>query len=406
MRLFFLFAIGLSLFGCSASNQLTDWPNYRGPGHDNRVAPEGLDTTLDGGEALVAWRKDVGRGYTVVTTANGLAYTAGWRDGQDTVLCFEPATGKQRWAYSYEHDDYDQVGEWPRSNEGGPVASPAIADGRLFHTSRDGRIFCLDAKSGVLIWQADMTEVFEIEQPRWGFAASPVVIDGVVYMDLGKQVAMRADNGEVVWQTKDFTQSYSSPTPFTHAGRDLLAAFPLDGLVITDRKTGEVVVHHPWKSNQPCHTASPVVFHYDKLFISSGFNSGGAVLQFDGTSVKVIWENKEMCNTMATSLVHDGHLYGFDQKVLRCVDALTGEERWAKRGLGQGTLLQIGGTMLVLSETGQLMSAPLSPEGFQPGEAIELIDFHKVWSCPVIANGRLFAKDPLGELVCLDLTRR
>ena len=408
-RLSLLFIL-VFIVGCSATpdspQSSLDWPNYRGPAHDNLVSSDGLDTSLAGLLERVDWRVDVGRGYTVVATRHGLAYTAGWRDGRDTVRCVDPQTGEERWSFSYDHDDYDHIEPYSRSNEGGPVSTPAIADGRVFHTSRDGRIFCLDAHSGKLRWQHALTDVFEIEQPRWGFAASPVVIDGVIYMDLGKVVAMRAEDGQVLWQTADYTQSYSTPTPFTYAGKDLLAAFPLDGLVIVDRKTGEVLATHPWQSNQPVNAASPVVFNEDHLFVSSGWGGGAAMLRFDGSELHVVWESKKMSNMMTTSVIHEGYLYGFDLKVLRCLDAATGEEQWSRRGLGRGSLLQVGETMLVMSEAGELMAAPMSPKAFEPGDRVKLIAFDKVWSGPVIANGRLYARDPLGELICIDLAER
>lgn len=381
-----------------------DWPNYRGPSHDNSVAAQGLEIPLADVNERTVWRINVGLGYTVVAAKDGLAYTAGWTDGTTTLLCFKPETGERIWGFDYEIHQFDQRGEWPKSNEGGPVVTPAVHDGKLYHTTRDGRMFCLNAKTGELLWEKNLPKLFDVPEPRWGFSASPIVVGDVIYMDLGKIVAMSPD-GNVLWQTKDFTQSYSSPTPFSFQGKDYLAAFPLDGLVIVERKTGKVAVHHPWESNQPCHAASPVVFDDDKIFISSGFNSGGAVVKFTGDAVKVLWEHKDMCNTMATSLYHEGHLYGFDQKVLRCIDAMTGEEKWSQRGLGQGTLLSAGDHMLIMSEGGELMSAPMSPQAFTPGPKTRLIFETKVWSCPTVVNGRLFARGARGDLVCVDLNK-
>ncbi len=399
---FFALALILVCFPFAVS---ADWPQFRGAGHDNTVSTEGLDLSLKDAEARVKWRKNVGLGYTVVSTKEGLAYTAGWKDGATTLLCFKPETGERVWGFDYQIHQYHERPQWPKSNEGGPVATPAIADGRLYHTTRDGRMFCLDAKSGELIWQQNLAMLFEVPEPRWGFSASPIIVDGVIYMDLGKIVAMKPD-GSVLWQTKDYTQSYSSPTPFSLNGKDYLAAFPLDGLVVVERKTGQVIAHHPWKSNQPVHATSPVLFDNDKLFISSGFNTGGAVLRFTGSALEVVWESKTMCNTMASSLYHDGHLYGIDGKVLRCIDAKTGEEKWSHRGLGQGTMLAAGETMVIFSEGGELMTAPMSPEAFTPSDKIRLIFETKVWSCPTISNGYLYARGALGELVCVDLKKK
>lgn len=406
MRVDFLFALTLA-FGCTTpaqSSKSADWPGFRGAGHDNTVLPAGLDVSLKDADQRIKWRKNVGLGYTVAASKDGLAYTAGWADGKTTVLCFNPDTGERVWGFDYEIEQYDERPKWPKSNEGGPVVTPGIAHGKLVHTTRDGRIFCLDAKTGELLWQKNFKDLFNVPEPRWGFSASPVIVGDKFYMDVGKIVAMDF-NGNVLWQTKDYTQSYSSPTPFTYNGKDYLAAFPLDGLVVVERESGKVIAHHPWQSNQPVHAVSPLLFDGNKIFISSGWNTGAAVLAFTGEKLEPVWENKDLCNTMATSLYHDGHLYGFDQKVLRCVDAKTGETKWSQRGLGQGTLLAVGDTMLIMSEGGELMSAPMSPDAFKPSDKTRLIFETKVWSCPTISNGYLFARGARGDLVCVDLRK-
>jgi outer membrane protein assembly factor BamB len=404
MRPATLFAI--LVICCLAFQTRADWPHFRGPGFDNHASPKGLDLSLDNLEQRVKWRKKIGLGYTVVSVADGRAYTAGWTDGVATLLCFEPETGDEVWTFDYQTLRYNIVPEQPETNEGGPVVTPTIYDGKVYHTTRDGRIFCLDAKTGKLVWQHTFADLFDVPQPRWGFSAAPVIIDGILYMDVGKIVAMRADTAEIVWQTKDFVQSYSSPTPFTYKGTDYLAAFPLDGLVVVERATGKVVAEHPWANNPPCHAASPVVFDGNKIFFSMGFNKGGAVVRFTGDGVEMVWEGTQLATTIATSLYHEGHLYGFDQKVLRCVDAKTGDVKWSQRGLGQGSLMAVGDTMLIMSEGGELMAAPMTPDAFKPTDKTRLIFETKVWSCPTIANGLLYARGARGVLVCVDLREK
>ena len=109
---------------------------------------------------------------------------------------------------------------------------------------------------------------------------------------------------------------------------------------------------------------------------------------------------------MSTGLFHQGHFYGFNMKLLRCIDANTGDIKWTERGLGQGSLIAVGVTMVIMSETGELMSAHLSPDAFTPGPKTRITDFQKVWSCPIIADGNLYAKSPMGELICIDVKRK
>ena len=74
---------------------------------------------------------------------------------------------------------------------------------------------------------------------------------------------------------------------------------------------------------------------------------------------------------MNSCVLIDGFLYGIDgdtttKNFLNCVDLKTGEVRWSNEGVGMGSLLAAAGKLIVLSETGELIVALASPEGFKP----------------------------------------
>ena len=48
-----------------------------------------------------------------------------------------------------------------------------------------------------------------------------------------------------------------------------------------------------------------------------------------------------MRNQLATSVLFEGHLYGFDESILKCVD-LDGNEQWRERGIGCGSAQPAG----------------------------------------------------------------
>ncbi len=86
--------ITFSLLGAAKAE---DWPHWLGPNGDN-IAPAvgGFETDL--GKWKVAWKANVGRGYSSVAVANGRAYTVG-HDGktQETLFCFDANSGKITW---------------------------------------------------------------------------------------------------------------------------------------------------------------------------------------------------------------------------------------------------------------------------------------------------------------------
>ena len=175
------------------------------------------------------------------------------------------------------------------------------------------------------------------------------------------------------------------------------------GLVSVSPQQGQVLWKHPWKTNHNVNAATPVFIPPNRFFISSGYGTGASVVEVSSTDghyeVAEIWRNKEMKNHFATSIYYEGHLYGFDNAILKCLDAETGEEKWKTRGYGKGTLIVADGHLILLGE--KAISA--SPKPRPPASSKRLIpkSLHsKCWTVPSLADGRLYLRDE-SEIVCL-----
>jgi outer membrane protein assembly factor BamB len=376
-----------------------DWPRWRGPSGTGITEAPGFDPTLNGGEPEVLWSAQVGNGYGQVTVAGGRAYVAGHEDGRETLYCFEAATGEPLWSNSYKAKKFDNM------NAGGPAATPAVAQGRVFHVSRDGKALALNAETGKPVWDIDLTKQFGSQTPKWGFAGSPILEDGDVMIDAGRIVRLEADSGEVIWQSENFGAAYSTPVPFTVRGKRFVAAFPESGLVILDAKTGKTLAQHRWKTSYGVNAATPVIKD-DMIFISSGYNTGGAVLRLTDRGLQVVWEGRQMRNQIPTCVLIDGYLYGFDDSRLKCLAFATGEEQWDVRGLGQGTVIATAdGILIVQSDKGEVLTAKASPDGFDEIARVQVIDERRVWTAPTLADGRLFCRGSRGTLKVLDVSK-
>jgi len=60
--------------------------------------------------------------------------------------------------------------------------------------------------------------------------------------------------------------------------------------------------------------------------------------------------------------------------------------------------------LFVLTEKGQLILAPASPDGFKPAGRAQILPF-VVRAFPAVADGKLFARSK-DKMVCLDLFDR
>ena len=115
-----------------------------------------------------------------------------------------------------------------------------------------------------------------------------------------------------------------------------------------------------------------------------------------------VWRNREMKNKFSSSVLHQGQLYGFDEKTFKCVDAANGETRWESRGLGHGSLLYADGHLIVLGDKGTLILVEATPEGYREKARFQVFK-GKTWTMPTLSGGRLYVRDEK-QLVALDLS--
>ena len=151
-----------------------DWPQWRGPNR-NSITPEIISTAWPAQGPTILWRAAIGTGFSSIAVSKDRAYTMGNTNAQDAIWCFDALTGKELWRHSYP----SPLG--PQWYEGGPGATPTVADGHVFTMSKWGDVFCLDAKLGTVLWQRDLRQA-GLKPNRWGFAGSPLVwvaVDGL-----------------------------------------------------------------------------------------------------------------------------------------------------------------------------------------------------------------------------------
>jgi len=154
--------------------------------------------------------------------------------------------------------------------------------------------------------------------------------------------------------------------------------------------------------------ATPLVIH-DLVFLSASYNIGAILLRVKGSDVEKIWAADDvLSNHYATSVYHDGYLYGFDGRQehgarLRCVELKTGKVRWTQESLGAGTVTLADNRLLVLSERGELIQAPTSPAEFKPANRAQILP-STARAYPALADGLFYARSK-DKLVCVDLRK-
>jgi outer membrane protein assembly factor BamB len=197
----------------------------------------------------------------------------------------------------------------------------------------------------------------------------------------------------------------------TAAGVRQIVCFTGEGVSGLRAVDGTRLWYYAWSTANNGNIATPIVAG-DYVFISSGYSTGCALLHLkDGTAGKVqvepvyVKRNKLMRNHHSSSVLHEGHLYGFDDGTLKCVDLRRGDERWSARGIDKGCVLYADGHLVVLSENGTLSLVEARPDQFhEKGRMRGLLKGADCWSLPTLSNGRLYLRDH-EQMVCLELKK-
>jgi len=372
-----------------------DWPQWRGPGRDGVSAETGW--FKEGASARMVWEGSVGAGYSAVAIRGGKLYTAGNRDNKDVVVCLEARTGNTIWKFSYDCP----AGDYP-----GPRSTPATDSSSVYAVSRQGQVFCLDSASGECRWQRNLKADLNVKLPGWGIAGSPVVEGDLLLLNVGARgMALDRKTGATKWDSGGANTGYSSPVVAgSGAGRSVIV-FAAKQVVASDLASGRQLWEYPWSTSYDVNAADPVVVD-GNVFITSGYDRGGALLKMQQGAPVVAWENKSMGSHFGTPVLRKGFAYGGHGNTgrgsIRCIEVATGSVKWEHAGMSYGSLLLAGDKLLIQGEKGVLAVTEATPEQYRElwqGKVLDGI----CWTMPTLSDGLVYCRNDKGRLVCLDL---
>jgi outer membrane protein assembly factor BamB len=382
-----------------------DWPVFRGLTRDGVSVEKDWTHEWPGGEPKRLFQVNVKNGFSCPVVRGDRLWTMGHARGNDTVVCLDANTGTEIWSYNYPALRLGTV----KPDYEGTRATPTLEEDRLYTLSRDGKLFCLDAGSGAVKWERDVSKDPGAAIPPWGFAGSPVVQGELLILNVGSAgLALDKATGAIRWQTGKGVSGYATPTVYEMGGKSRLAIFAAERIVGIETLSGKELWSVPWKTEYKINS-SDLIFHDGKLFASSAYNFGCALIDVAGDRAKVLWQNKGLRNHYNSSILRDGYLYGFDGNNmqgsgLKCVEFATGRTRWTAPQPAWGNLILAGDRLIIVSQSGELVVAKASAERFEELAHAQPIG-GTCWTAPVLADGRLYLRNTRGDLVGLDLRK-
>ena len=388
--------LAVSVLLCAAAGmagvvQGADWPQFRGPGRDGVSRETGLLKAWPAGGPRQVWKAPAGDGFSGMVVAGGRLFTLDGQGGDEVAVAHEAATGRQLWRVRIDSKYESDMGSGPR-------ATPTVDGNLVYALSGGGQLHALDAATGRRVWGRDLKRDFGARPPQWGVSTSPLVEGNLLLLDVGgsagkSAVALDKKTGKTVWTSQSDQAGYSAPVAITVGGVRQVLFFTGTALTALAPADGKLLWRVPWRTDWDVNAATPIFVAPDKVFVSSGYDTGAALLQVKAAGApEEVWRSRGMKNQFSSSVLHQGIIYGFDNKVLKAIEAATGKEKWKQGGLGHGSLIYADGHLIVLSESGRLVLAEATPAGYREKASAEVLS-GKCWTGPTLANGRLYVRN-------------
>jgi outer membrane protein assembly factor BamB len=389
--------------------QTGDWPGFRGPDRDGKLTGVRVPTDWKEHPPKLAWRHEVGPGWSSFAVAGTRLFTQEQWGEEEAVVCYDADSGTRLWA----HKDAARFTEMVAGP--GPRATPTVHDGKVYALGAAGRLNCLDAATGRVLWSRDIVEDSGAKVPQWGFASSPLVAQGVVTVFAGgpdgkSVLGYHAASGEPAWYAGEGQFSYCSPQLARIGGVEQILIATDAGLTAFDPARGTVLWQHGWPMDSgQARIVQPALLGNSDVLIGSGFGIGTRRVHVgrdgDAWAAQEVWTTRAIKPYYNDLVAHQGHLYGFDANFFTCVSLEDGKGKWRARGYGNGQVLLLAeqGLLLVLSEKGEVALVEASPDGHKELGRFQAIE-GKTWNHPVIAHGKVFVRNG-EEAACYQLEK-
>ncbi len=337
----------------------TEWTHLRGPVHEGRF--EELDAAPIPGvaEPRILWEREVGQGFSGMVAAGDRIYTQAQSSQGQHLICLSITTGhilwRRRYAFPWELNSH-----YP-----GPFGTPSVDGERVYFTDCFGVIGCADVRDGSIGWQFDAVKRLGLEGTDFGYAPSPLVVEGRLYMPApaGRTaptaLALDGATGQLLWTAGSARPSYSSCLRIQVRGQQQIVVLHRNGIVGLDPKTGAELWTDVWSTGYNEHSSWPL-YAEPYLFCASPFRRGSRVyrllreLSRGETVAELVWQDKALSNDILSSALHEGYVYVFDvlsqqaqpfgktRGLFVCLELSTGKTMWTQDGVGYCSVSSVG----------------------------------------------------------------
>ena len=175
-----------------------DWPRFLGPRGNNTSAETGLLERWPTNGPPQLWEKRVGSGYGAPSVLGQAVVLHHRVEDEEIVESFDAGTGKSLWRHSAPTRFIDPFGY-----NNGPRCTPLLTSNRCYTFGAEGRLSCLDVRTGKLVWERETTKDWTVPEPFFGVGSTPLLEGDKLIVMVGGQpnatiVALEPETGRTL----------------------------------------------------------------------------------------------------------------------------------------------------------------------------------------------------------------
>lgn len=413
----------LAVFLILASvTQAADWPQYRGPNHDGGT-PESIRTDWAERPPQVLWRRAFEPGFSSVVASGGRLFTLVKRVAREHAVGLDAATGAELWAVNLDRAQYTDLAGYSNHMDG-PRSTPSVDGDRVYVFTSYLKLYALRADTGAVIWMRDFVAELGSAVIAWENAASPLVLGDLIFLNSNAEgrrlMALNKTDGTTVWSSANDVMTHATPVPGRIHDTDQIIFLTRSGLVSVVPETGAALWRLGFTPSFTSTASSPVVAG-NYVHASAAYAAGTWVgrVSKSGSAFSATQVYRQRGNAFqihwATPVHHAGFIYAVAspssfQARLVCLDVPSGVNRWERAQVGSGnigfgSLIKAANTLIVLTESGELVLVEPNPAAYTETARFKALDAF-CWNHPTLSEGRLYVRSTAAlasQLVALDV---
>jgi len=289
--------------------------------------------------------------------------------------------------------------------------TPTVDDDRVYVVQAQGILVCFQASTGKQLWRREYVKDFATKVSGWKLCDRPLVDGDQVVVTGSSVIALRKDDGRLLWKSEPMGTSAHAATVVSDAGGfRQYVAFVQGKMFSVDARNGKLLwTHEPF--GQTANSCTPMVLG-DSILGAAGYNVGLAYVNvvptYEGVAAHARYSARLAISPFQDSaVILDRHAFFIGSGGLLCVDIASGKTVWGPdRSIGPGnsSMTCAEGHLYVLSPGGQVTLAEANPEKFVLKASFPFPDFEKGMGAtsPVLAGGRLYLRSE-DHLLCYDV---